>query len=120
MKKAVNPRNTGKYRSAVLEDANAEDQNIVIRRRVAELRKEKKLSQKEVSEILGISQRTYCMYERGEARVPVDRLAILAQLYNVSMDYLSGIIDKVEKCPARKSTHRRKADAGTSKAVARE
>ena len=47
---------------------------------------------KAIAHELGISQQTYNEYEKDyRSRIPVERLILLAQFYDVSMDYISGI-----------------------------
>lgn len=58
--------------------------------RIRALRQDNDLSQREIANILHIGQRTYADYESGKTRIPVDSLLILAEYYNVSMDYISG------------------------------
>ena len=59
--------------------------------RIRYLREYNELTQQYIADILKVSQRTYCDYESGKTRIPVDSLIILAQLYNVSMDYICGL-----------------------------
>ena len=61
--------------------------------RIRQLREDNDKTQTEIAEILKIGQRTYCDYELGKTRIPVDSLITLAALYNVSMDYISGVSD---------------------------
>ena len=56
--------------------------------RILELRKEKKLTQEEVSRYLHVSQRTYSHYEVGDRALSIDMLWAIADLYQVSIDYL--------------------------------
>jgi transcriptional regulator with XRE-family HTH domain len=63
------------------------------RERIRELRKESSFTQQKIADILGIGQRTYADYESGKTRIPVDSLLILARLYNVSLDYITGASD---------------------------
>lgn len=58
--------------------------------RLLELRKENKLSQEFLSEKLGFAQTTYSQYEIGTRRPTTMKLLIIAQYYNVSIDYLVG------------------------------
>ena len=58
--------------------------------RIREIREERSLTQQKVSNLLNIGQRTYADYESGKTRIPIDNLLILAQFYNLSMDYMSG------------------------------
>lgn len=58
--------------------------------RIREIREDHALTQQRVAGLLHIGQRTYSDYESGKTRIPIDNLLILAQFYNVSMDYISG------------------------------
>ena len=59
--------------------------------RIRALREDHDMTQHEVAGLLKVGQRTYCDYELGKIRIPVDSLIILSQLYNVSMDYICGL-----------------------------
>ena len=61
--------------------------------RIRALREDFDKSQAEIAQILKVGQRTYCDYELGKTRIPVDSLIVLAKFYNVSMDYICGISD---------------------------
>lgn len=54
------------------------------------LRKEKKLSQKEIAEKMNISQRAYAHYEKGDREPSIETMIRLADYYKVSLDYLTG------------------------------
>ena len=41
-------------------------------------------------EIFGTSQQHYGKYENGKIVIPFDRAIILAEYYNVSLDYIAG------------------------------
>ena len=69
--------------------------------RIRDLREDHDLSQWAVAEMLKVGQRTYCDYELGKTRIPVDSLIVLARYYDVSMDYICGVSDKKEKFPMR-------------------
>lgn len=58
--------------------------------RIRAIREDNSMTQQKVAELLHIGQRTYADYESGKTRVPVDSLLILAEYYNVSMDYITG------------------------------
>jgi transcriptional regulator with XRE-family HTH domain len=62
--------------------------------RLINLRKDKGLTQKELSETLCINYRTYSGYERDEIEASDDVKVRLAQYYNVSVDYLLGLISE--------------------------
>ncbi len=61
--------------------------------RIRALREDHDKTQTEIAELLKVGQRTYCDYELGRTRIPVDSLIMLAKLYNVSMDYICGLTD---------------------------
>ena len=61
--------------------------------RIRALREDHDKTQAEIAALLNIGQRTYCDYEFGKTRIPIDRLIVLARLYNVSMDYICGVSD---------------------------
>ena len=58
--------------------------------RIREIREDNHLTQQKIADLLHIGQRTYADYESGKTRIPVDNLLILAQYYDVSMDYITG------------------------------
>ncbi len=59
--------------------------------RIKEIREEHSYTQQRVADLLNVGQRTYCDYESGKTRIPIDSIIILAQHYNVSMDYITGV-----------------------------
>ena len=61
--------------------------------RIRALREDNDKTQTEIANLLQIGQRTYCDYELGKTRIPVDSLILLAKFYNVSMDYICGVSD---------------------------
>ena len=64
--------------------------------RIQDLRTDADMSQKQLSEILHISQRSYSHYETGSRNIPVEMLIRLANYYDISVDYLVGRSDKKE------------------------
>ena len=58
--------------------------------RIRNLREDHDLNQTQVAEILHCSQRTYSYYETGGHDIPTSVLIALAELYDVSIDYLLG------------------------------
>ena len=61
--------------------------------RIRALREDAGRTQTDIAALLKVGQRTYCDYELGKTRIPVDSLIVLARLYNVSMDYITGVSD---------------------------
>lgn len=58
--------------------------------RIAVLRKERKLSQKELGAIIGVAQNTICNWENGKREPDYDSLKKMAFFFNCSTDYLLG------------------------------
>ncbi len=56
--------------------------------RIRNLREDKDLTQSDMGEQLGISQRTYSRYENADSMMPLDILIRIADFHDVSIDYL--------------------------------
>lgn len=65
--------------------------------RLKDMREDRDLTQKEVAELLGTNQSSYAKYENGKHMMGMDKYIILAKFYNVSIDYLAGVIDTPEQ-----------------------
>ena len=65
--------------------------------RLKDVREDRDLSQKEIAEILKIRQSDYSKYELGKHMMGVDKYITLARFYNVSLDYLTGLINTPER-----------------------
>ncbi len=65
--------------------------------RLKELRKEKGLTQKDLSDEMGVSKRTYIYWENGESQIKPDKAQALADFFGVSVGYLLGYEDDSEK-----------------------
>ncbi len=64
---------------------------IIMYKRIRDLREDKDLSQKQLSEILNVSQATYSRYESGYLDIPSEALIKLAKFYKTSADYILGL-----------------------------
>ena len=64
--------------------------------RLKDLREDCDKTQKEIAEILFITQQQYSLYERGYREIPSSALITLAKFYNVSVDYILGLTDKLK------------------------
>ena len=62
--------------------------------RLKDMREDNDLTQAQVAKILMCDQSLYSKYERGEREIPLRLLIVLAEYYNVSLDYLVGRTDK--------------------------
>ena len=58
--------------------------------RLKDLKEDADLTQKQVSEIIGVSINHYGKYERGETDIPFEKVITLANFYDVSLDYIAG------------------------------
>ena len=65
--------------------------------RLKELREYYDLTQKEVANVLKISQQHYSMYETGKRILNAEQIITLCKHYNVSADYLLGFEEKFKK-----------------------
>jgi len=65
--------------------------------RLRDLREDADKNQEEIAKYLGMKQTQYSRYERGERELPMHHFIALARFYNVSLDYLAGLIDKPRK-----------------------
>ena len=62
--------------------------------RIRDLREDRDLTQKQIAELLGMSQTGYSKYETGENDIPTRVLILLADFYSTSVDYLLGRTNK--------------------------
>ena len=60
--------------------------------RLRDLREDADKNQEEIAKYLGMKQTQYSRYERGERELPMHHFIALARFYNVSLDYLAGLI----------------------------
>lgn len=67
--------------------------------RIKELRKEKKYNQTYVAGCIDVAQTTYSDYERYRIEIPVRCLIELARLYDVDMNYITGVSKVRKKFP---------------------
>ena len=70
---------------------------MYIYQRLKDLREDQDKSQNDIAKILDISRQHYSLYERGERELPMHHFVTLAKYYNVSLDYLAGLIDTPKK-----------------------
>ena len=62
--------------------------------RLRELRREKKLKQRELAALLGITEVHYRRVEAGKINIPTLTLCALADYYGVTTDYLLGLSEQ--------------------------
>lgn len=64
--------------------------------KLRDLRKSKKWTQEEAAKLFHIPLRTYCRYESGERDASFSIMVRIADVYQVSLDYLAGRTDDPE------------------------
>lgn len=70
---------------------------VTFSQRITQLRKERKLKQREMAEELSVKMRTYQGYEYGESYPEFAKLIAIADFFDVSLDYLVGRSDVRER-----------------------
>ena len=61
--------------------------------RLKDLREDgdKTINQQEIAQLLGTTQQTYSLWERGDREIPFHHVITLAKYYHVSIDYIAGL-----------------------------
>ena len=63
-------------------------------KRLWDLRHDKHWTQGDIAKELSTTRQQYSLWERGDRESPFHKVIILAKLYNVSLDYIAGLIDE--------------------------
>ena len=64
-----------------------------INERIKNIRIDRDITQAEIAKHLQIDIKTYCRYENGHHEIKATILIALARFYNLSLDYITGIVD---------------------------
>ena len=59
--------------------------------RIRDLREDRDLSQTEIAKVIKTTQQQYSKIETGKADISGEKQILLAQYYNVSVDYILGL-----------------------------
>ena len=70
---------------------------MYVYKRLRDLREDADLKQEDVAAVLGITRQQYQLYESGKRELPMHFFIVLAKYYNVTLDYLAGLIDTPRK-----------------------
>lgn len=70
--------------------------------RLKELREDNDLTQEDCAKLAYISKNSYIRYEKNERIPPIDTIAIYAEYYRTSMDYICGLTDEIRPYPRKK------------------
>ena len=65
--------------------------------RLKDLREDKELKQSDIAKLLETNQQQISKYETGKQMMGIDKYIKLAKFYNVSLDYLAGLVDTPKK-----------------------
>lgn len=65
--------------------------------RLRDMREDADKKQEDIAIVLNITRQQYQLYESGKREMPMHLFMILAKYYNVSLDYLAGLIDTPKK-----------------------
>ncbi len=80
--------------------------NVMLGKRITELRKACDMSQKELGEKLGLSASAIGMYEQGRREPGNAMLIAMENLFGVTVDYLLGVTDSTENAPESSVTRK--------------
>lgn len=70
--------------------------------RIEDLRHDNDLTQEQIANILFCQRDVYRRYEKGTNEIPVSYAIILAEFYDVSLDYMLGLSDEKKPFPKSK------------------
>lgn len=59
--------------------------------RIRDLREDSDNKQTYIANLIGVSEAQYRRYEQGKNVIPIDKAIVLANFYEVSLDYLAGM-----------------------------
>ncbi len=62
--------------------------------RIRDLREDRDLSQNELAQVIKTTQQQYSKIETGKSDISGEKLKLLAEFYNISVDYILGLIDE--------------------------
>ena len=65
--------------------------------RLKDVREDRDLNQADIAKLLDTTQEQISKYETGKQLMGIDKYIKLAEFYNISIDYLVGIIDTPKK-----------------------
>lgn len=67
--------------------------------RLKDIREDRDFKQIEIAKILKVTQAQYSRYEMGINMIPLEKVCVLADFYDVSVDYLLGRTDEPNPYP---------------------
>ena len=85
----------------ILVDFLQEGDTMFYGKRIKELRNDNDLNQTQVARAIHVAQTTYSDYEKVKVRIPIEALIELAKLYNVDMNYITGVSNEQKEFPTK-------------------
>ena len=70
---------------------------MYIYQRLKDTREDADKKQEDIALVLSITRQQYQLYESGRREMPMHHFVTLAKYYNVSLDYLAGLLDTPKK-----------------------
>ena len=65
--------------------------------RLKDMREDADKKQEDIARLLETTRQQYQLYESGKREMPMHHFITLAKYYNVSLDYLAGLVDTPRK-----------------------
>lgn len=66
---------------------------MYIYQRLKDTREDHDKKQEDIASVLDITRQQYQLYESGKREMPMHLFVMLARYYNISLDYLAGLIE---------------------------
>ena len=70
---------------------------MYVYQRLKDTREDADKKQEDIAFVLNITRQQYQLYESGKREMPMHHFITLAKYYNVSLDYLAGIVETPKK-----------------------
>ena len=70
---------------------------MYVYQRLKDTREDTDKKQEDIASVLNITRQQYQLYESGKREMPMHHFVTLAKYYNVSLDYLAGLVDTPKK-----------------------
>lgn len=71
-------------------------------KRIKELREDNDMLQKQIAIALNITRQQYGLYETGQRKIPLEKVIVLANFYNTSIDYIVELTNEIKPYPRAK------------------
>ncbi len=70
---------------------------MYVYQRLKDTREDADKKQEDIAIILNITRQQYQLYESGKREMPMHHFVALAKYYNISLDYLAGLVETPKK-----------------------